>query len=274
MCKPLEEAFQSDRLDFELDDTKWKEAFGKPDGLLGGWRCIPSSLFFEMRMTIMLLWLAAVIWSVYDFVGVHGHSFRYWPIYLTNCSCVLELVYFAFGSYTTFQAIFGNVPDGLGKQTPWFASATWLMGSLAPTIGVMVFVLYWVLVYTPRPEGPEPLAVMMHGGNVVLLLLDLLLCRQPYYLAHVYVPVIFATLYVLFTYVFYALGGKNEIGLPYIYKAVDWARPEEARSLLGLIVIFGVPLVYAVGVLLVLCRRGCFKAARLQIQPMLPRPAE
>merc|ERR1719480_398011 len=102
----------------------------------------------------------------------------------------------------------------------------------------MITILFWVLEYKPGISRLSPLTVMMHGGNLILALVDMCMCRQPYYLSHVYAPMLIACLYVLFTIVYFAAGGTNDDGVrPYIYEALNWSEPEKAGRLVALIVI-------------------------------------
>jgi len=82
--------------------------------------------------------------------------------------------------------------------------ATWFLASVVPCVAFLVCVLYWALVFEPENGPPEALSVVMHGGNFVLVIIDLLLCRQPFYIAHVYLPMVFGALYALFTLVYYS----------------------------------------------------------------------
>jgi hypothetical protein len=252
-----------DRLDFELDDTRWKEAFSKPGGLVGGDSCLSPKAFAGTRTAIFLIWLGCCIWSQVSWTVVDGWEYKYYWIHLTHWSAGIELLYFGFAAYTSYQAVFGCVSDGLGASTPWFASLTWFLSSVVPVLSFLVFVLYWVLVAPTEPGDRTALTtVVIHGGNLALALVDLLLNRQPYYIDHVYAPFTLCSLYCLFTVVYYEAGGKNKDGVRnYIYESVDWSKPHDTGAILGVIVILGVPIIYAGFFLVVACRVRGRKAA-------------
>mmetsp|Transcript_49569 Transcript_49569/g.126302 ORF Transcript_49569/g.126302 Transcript_49569/m.126302 type:complete len:275 (-) Transcript_49569:213-1037(-) len=249
-----------DRLDFELDDTRWKEVFSTPGGLIGGRGCLSPKAFAGTRAAIFLVWFACCIWS--NLHWVTQYEYKYYWTQLTHWSAAVELLYFGFAACTSYLAIFSSVPDGLGASTPWFVSVTWLLSAIVPVLSFMVCVLFWALVFEPGPGKPPAIDVVMHGGNLALALVDLLLNRQPYYIDHVYAPFTFSGIYCLFTVVYYLAGGKNKDGVQnYIYDSVDWSKPRETASLLGVIVILGVPIVYAGFFLVVACRVRARKAA-------------
>jgi len=255
-CKPIEKAFAVDRLDFKLDDSDWKEVFAKPGGCFAKCAC-NRNVFIAARVIIALVWLCCVIWSIADWCDGYA-EFKYWLTKLTHWGAMFELVYFCFAAASTYMAIYGNVADGKGDATPWFVQATWFLASVVPCVAFLVCVLYWVLVFKPEDGSPQVLSVVMHGGNFALVLIDLLLCRQPFYIAHVYMPMLFGATYGLFTLVYYAAGGTFEDGVSkYIYAALDWSDPAGTGNLLGLIVLLVLPIVYCGCFCLVAARRKC-----------------
>lgn len=244
ITKPLERHIGSNRLDFELDDVNWRDAFSKPGGLVARHHWMTPGQFVVFRVVIFLLWLGAVAWSTG--ASIYYERYAWWWIKLTHLGATTELIYFAFAATTTYLAVYGKIADGRGDQTPWFVSVTWCLSSLVPVVSLMIFCLYWLLVFKPGPGQPEILSCVMHGGNFFLAIVDLCLCRQPFYVEHVYVPFVFCSAYVTFSFVYYTLGGTNESGEPYIYEAVDWRNFGHTSKLLGVIVILGVPILYAI----------------------------
>eukprot|EP00932_Pfiesteria_piscicida_P008838 SRR837773.19414.p2 GENE.SRR837773.19414~~SRR837773.19414.p2 ORF type:complete len:138 (+),score=17.75 SRR837773.19414:50-415(+) len=104
---------------------------------------------------------------------------------------MVESVYFLCATYTTAQAIWGSVPDGTGRNTPWFVSLTWCLSSIVGVVSILITILFWVLDYTPG-DDVEALTVAQHGGQCVIALFDLMMSRQPIYLEHIFAPMLFA----------------------------------------------------------------------------------
>lgn len=248
ICDALKHIFAADRRDFWLDGQSWKSAYATP-----ACACLDPKTLLCTRAMIAFTWFCCVIWSFVSWAD--GFDIGYYFTKLTHWVAVAELVYFVFAAFTTYMAMYGPVEDGTDSATPWFVRATWFLFSFVPVASFAVFALYWVLVYSGG--AIEAIDVVMHGGNFGLVLLDFLIIQQPFYYAHVYMPIIFAAIYSLFTLVYYLAGGTNEDGTsPWIYKAVDWSgNPGGTTSLLGLIVLVGVPIIYSA--LFCMCGQVC-----------------
>lgn len=67
-----------------------------------------------------------------------------------------------------------------------------------------------------------------HVTNLVITLVDLMVCAHPMRLQHVYQPVALGLCYSAFTGFYYALGGTNRLGFSYIYSILNWDHPERA----------------------------------------------
>ena len=117
--------------------------------------------------------------------ALHSALSRTIARYLTHWTLVLQLLYLWLAVYSTYMAIYDTkVPDGVGKATPWFISATYAMQPLVLVGSLFVALLFWVFVYEPA-DGLEAASIAVHGVNFVVMLADLLLVRNPLYLSHV-----------------------------------------------------------------------------------------
>lgn len=205
--QPLSTACSTVKLDLKLHGQMWKASFGKPSAC---GRCLSPKAFFAVRLSIFIIWLACTLWSMINWVTEEELGFDYWcatlehaspsrhthlssslPLHrwtkLTHWTATYELIYLGFAMMTTYRALWGSTPDGTGDQTPWFVSVTWAMQSSVLPISFFVCILYWALVYDPD-KGLGVLSVLMHGLNFVLAFADMLLCRQPMYLCHIFLP--------------------------------------------------------------------------------------
>eukprot|EP00928_Gymnodinium_smaydae_P082603 TRINITY_DN65923_c0_g1_i1.p1 TRINITY_DN65923_c0_g1~~TRINITY_DN65923_c0_g1_i1.p1 ORF type:complete len:264 (+),score=25.30 TRINITY_DN65923_c0_g1_i1:64-855(+) len=229
-------------LDFALDDGAWRDIFQRPKDCKGCGSKVSPRTYFVARLSLFLLWLMAVAWSIVDWI--HYHPIVYWPTKLTHIGAVWELLYFAFAAFSTGMAIWSDASNESDEETPWFVSVTWFLGSALMVLSLTVFALYWLLVYEGGPI--YSISVVMNGGNFVLAFIDFTWSRRPSNFAHIWVSLMFSIVYATFTWLYFAAGGTHEDGVsPYIYSSINWADdPSGATSLLGLIVLVAIPLMY------------------------------
>lgn len=174
------------------------------------------------------------------------YQYGFWWTQLTHITLIFELVYLGFAAATTGMALYSTLPDGKGNATPWFVSVTWAMQPAALVASLMVFLLYWALLYTPG-DTIHGISVVTHGINFLIMLVDFLVCRQPLYLAHIFMPCGYSVAYLLFTLLYFAGGGVNHEDLvsPYIYSVLDWGGNTAGTFRLGaLILLLGVPILW------------------------------
>lgn len=238
-CSSLMETFAVDRFDFRLDGQCWEDAYATPTCSC----CSPGCLFCT-RLIIAVTWLSCVIWSLLDWAG--KFEMKYWFTKLTHLTAVLQLAYFVLAAFTTYMAVYSSRERGTTGATPWFVRATWFLFSFVPVLSFMVFVLAWLLLYSGG--AVKALDAVMHGGNFALVVLDFLIIRQPFYYAHIYMPIVMGFIYSIFTLVYYQAGGTHQDGTsPWIYKVIDWSEDASGTTnLLGLTVLVGVPITYSV----------------------------
>ena len=72
--------------------------------------------------------------------------------------------------------------------------------------------------------------------NTVFILIEILLGTVPVRLFHVIYPMLFSTVYVMVTVVYWACKGTNASGEPYIYSAIDYS--ENPRGSVGTVLGF------------------------------------
>ncbi len=74
----------------------------------------------------------------------------------------------------------------------------------------------------------------------------MVLCRQPVYLAHIFMPLGYSLLYLVFSLLYYAGGGVNHADLnsTYIYSSLDWNDAQGTGTLSAAIVLIVVPVAW------------------------------
>jgi len=250
-CAPIKKSCAPDQFDFLIDVGTWKEAFGKPS-----WpaQCLPPIAFFALRTFLAAFWFGIFIWRQIDPDPQRSgepYNPEFWA-YLTNWTLVFELIYLIFAAVSTGMAIFAKqIPDGKGEATPWFVSVTWAMQGTAVLMSFLVLVLYWALDFNPDKDVVDFANVATHGINFVIMLIDLVINRQPWHLVHIFMPLGYALTYLIWSYVYWAISGRV------LYEVLNWGKPVSAGRIAAIIICIVLPLFWIVFYLLFLWRRCC-----------------
>eukprot|EP00931_Biecheleriopsis_adriatica_P059525 TRINITY_DN35622_c0_g1_i2.p1 TRINITY_DN35622_c0_g1~~TRINITY_DN35622_c0_g1_i2.p1 ORF type:complete len:174 (-),score=12.39 TRINITY_DN35622_c0_g1_i2:71-592(-) len=149
---------------------------------------------------------------------------------------MVELTYLCFAAYATGQAVYSSSSGGEGDP-PWFVKLALLLFPAAVVSSFLVFAMYWTIVVS----SPTVLGFFTHGWNFIIIVIDLLINRQPFYVKLVWLSTTGALAYALFTLIYYAVGGQREDGKGYIYKVIDWDNGVQTGSLMGIVVLIVVP---------------------------------
>lgn len=95
------------------------------------------NMFLALRATLFLLMFSVLVWSFS--AAVIDHTAAYWPIYFTNWTLIIEIVYLGCALYTTAslrrQVLQGLEEDavtpGLRILMPWNVQITWMLQAIA-----------------------------------------------------------------------------------------------------------------------------------------------
>jgi len=97
------------------------------------------------------------------------------------------------------------------------------------------------------PSHPiNPIDYMTHGYTAIVMMIDFLISKQPYYALHALYYILFGVYYTLFTLFLFVSAGclsdaKCDVdgnGNPYVYAVFDWTDPQGAvtTGLMSLVV--------------------------------------
>ncbi|XP_066146028.1 protein rolling stone-like isoform X2 [Euwallacea fornicatus] len=99
----------------------------------------------------------------------------------------------------------------------WFY---WMLNIMATTIAFTITLIYWTLIY--QTGVWSTMNFMAHGMNSILMFFDLCIVAHPIRILHFLYPIVFAVIYLTFTGIYYACGGLDSNGSPYIYPILKW----------------------------------------------------
>uniref|UniRef100_A0A914X026 Protein rolling stone n=1 Tax=Plectus sambesii TaxID=2011161 RepID=A0A914X026_9BILA len=126
-------------------------------------------------------------------------------------------------------------------------SICWFLYNIVATLNPIIAIIYWMLVYKPTTQTPLIHNLTIHFFNGVFVVFNLVVSAQPHKWSHVWVPMLYASLYFIFMGVWYKAGGLNEHEKPYVYAAIDFSTDplKSALLIVGLIFI-AIPVVHTI----------------------------
>ncbi|KAL3853150.1 hypothetical protein ACJMK2_016716 [Sinanodonta woodiana] len=247
------------RLKNFLLDYNWPQHFvqlqcGSIKGYLG-WRVL-SCLYH-------VVWIIITGAYSWQFAGPDPNQQVKWFIYLTDWAYFILTMATLLDCVVVAYVFIARKDIVEGKMTTmtWYLKADWVMFEMSNAANFMITILFWSLIY----KGDYPtnaVIIETHALNSVYVILNLFFTRVPVRIYHVFHSMLFALVYVLFSVVYYASGGKNYHDQPYIYPVVDWGGNPEWAAFYSLMALFiGLPvchlICYAVYVVRLVIYRKC-----------------
>ena len=109
----------------------------------------------------------------------------------------------------------------INSRLPLACKASWVIYDIAANIAFPVTVMYWTEVHVPgRPY--DSVTFNAHALNSVVIVLDTMLSCIRVKLLHIIYPIIFISIYMIFSLIYWACGGTDSQNHPYIYSALDY----------------------------------------------------
>jgi hypothetical protein len=106
-----------------------------------------------------------------------------------------------------------------------------------------VSLLFWAVLF-PAIGRTSLVDVHCHAVNSMIVLIDLTLTHVPYFLKHGWMPFAYLLAYLLFSLVYWAVGGTDPEGDHYIYPPLNYDKPSEAVGLILLVVGVVLPVIH------------------------------
>ncbi|XP_030025189.1 protein rolling stone isoform X2 [Manduca sexta] len=137
------------------------------------------------------------------------------------------------------------MPVSRRTRTPLLCRAYWLTHNVATDLAFVISLIYWTLVHDPKIHEINMMNLMVHGGNSVIMVCELVVTSHPMRMAHALYGAGAGLAYGIFSALYWAAGGTDRFGLHSIYPALDWDRPGSA---FGFVALCAVVLVLAHGI--------------------------
>ena len=126
----------------------------------------------------------------------------------------------------------------------WYYKALWVIHVIAGSSSITITLLYWLLIFGGRTDE---LDISTHLLNSLFMIADTMLSSLPVRYLHVVYGCLFSACYCLFSVVYWAAGGTNAVGQPYIYSYLNYEEyPGMAAGLVIGCVLLGIPLCHTI----------------------------
>ena len=205
-------------------------------------------------------------------------------IYLTNWSIILWVIYLLFAAASaTFKSIILQYPYSDARtsaqpelievsqgccgiesdQTSWYQKIHWLLSTVGTSVALSVVVLYWVAIYDEDQEV-DGVNANTHLTNGIVAVFDIWFSGTPVRILHFVYPILYGAAFAVFSGIYFAAGGEDPSGNPYIYEVLDYGdNPGLAAGICIAAILVLLPFVhfilYVVYVLRVWCIRLTWK---------------
>lgn len=188
-----------------------------------------ATWYLTYRWLISCIWITIIICSLLEIGSKkpQGNNHK-WPIYLTNWDLLFGATQSLLGGYlvtkrwrqqssSDFEPC--NMTYGKLEKVYWF------MYTVTSTLAVGVTISYWAAVHDPKIHQIDPLNIMLHVCNSLLVITDLSVANIPLRLKYFWWCLVIIMIYLLFSVIYYSAGGLDKHGHHYIYKVLDWKKP-------------------------------------------------
>jgi hypothetical protein len=188
----------------------------------------------QVRVLLALFMDAVLFGSVTLMSAQHPGS---WCIYLTHWTLVAVCAHLTLSLAGALAARRSLARGDPCPPRPWWLPVLWSAQAIALPGSLLVFVLFWhapdcllsgftscaltrvlrlsrALVFPGYPPAKDfPINYFVHGANFGAMALDALLSTAPYFFIYIWSSwLVYAVIYVVFTIVFFRVGGTDENG--------------------------------------------------------------
>jgi len=98
---------------------------------------------------------------------------------------------------------------------------SWLLYTITITTTFIITVGYYTTV-DPDFDDFDVYSLHIHGINLIIMIIDLVMARIPVMLLHFYAPMVYSLVYLVFTGIYAASGGTDHKERDYIYAPLDY----------------------------------------------------
>lgn len=198
------------------------------------------------RPILYLPW--AIFWALYHCVWIALEAYWWslkthrapleWLLKLTNVGYILLTAVAVTECINAVYTYCFHTSKELETKTgmPWYYKLSWVLHNMSHTTALLIALSYWTILaghYTIKIW-----TINKHGVNLLYTLLVVILTTKPIKFQHVYIPMAFSFVYVLFTWIYFL--ATDEL----IYSFLNWNKPGKSILLTFLFVFVCTPLAH------------------------------
>ena len=125
-------------------------------------------------------------------------------------------------------------------HTAWYFKLSWVLSNLSNVSAPIVTIIYFVVLYPDSKDYENQTLgvhnVNQHVMNLGVVLLDLMVTAHPVRLLHMYLTLIYGTIYIIFTVIYFLTTDYV------IYSILDWRNYGLALATFAGLIVVGLPL--------------------------------
>lgn len=193
----------------------------------------PSLLYLIYKWAITIFFIVGWVISIIDIPHLNEPNFSNakWLIYLTNWGftmCMIQSI-LSTAMVTVCYSIAQQDSETSKFQDHKILQlykVYWVTNIIATDIAFGITIIYWSLLYNASLMSPNATNIIVHVFNSVIMMVELCVAMHPVRLIHFYWPLIFGSIYIIFTIIYYFSGGTGRDNSPAIYPILNWSKGE------------------------------------------------
>jgi len=178
---------------------KWSE-----DDCVRGW-------YVAYKVVIALYFWSSLIWT-----WTQEENGAWYLIYMTSWGiCTLNITILLDTSIVILKYVGVGVPDKL-------MTVSWLFCYIFYTAAVFITLLYWTMLYEVSEGPPTYFNLYVHGLQGLFVIIDQFVSNRQWHFEKIWTCLPFGVTYVIFNVIYWAAGGLDPSGNPWVYPVINW----------------------------------------------------
>lgn len=177
----------------------------------------PSAKYSTYRWILAAYFNFVLVYSI-----ITSENWKLYGIYLTNWNVIVNALSSLIGAILVTRYCNGKITlENKSRRMRIDFKIYWLLSSISTPVCLSVTILYWTLLFKDSDVSLNN--SLTHGGNAIVLVIDVLVNNHPPRFGHFIYPMFFgASFGYVFTSVFTMLGGTNKDSESFVYPLLDW----------------------------------------------------